>query len=125
MSAESKSANASKTVLIITVGFLVLYFFSKKDVFLYIAMGAGLLGSVSDYLADKIDWLWTKLGWLLSLIVPNIIMTIIFYVILTPTAFLSRLFGKSDPMDLKNTQSSLFKEKKETTFSKESFEKPW
>jgi hypothetical protein len=125
MSAESKSANASKTVLIITVGFLVLYFFSKKDVFLYIAMGAGFLGSVSDYLADKIDWLWTKLGWLLSLIVPNIIMTIIFYVILTPTAFLSRLFGKSDPMDLKNTQSSLFKEKKETTFSKESFEKPW
>ncbi|MFK7786899.1 MAG: hypothetical protein AB8B56_17390 [Crocinitomicaceae bacterium] len=133
MSAESSSttsggsseANSSKTVLIITVGFLVLYFFSKQDVLLYIAIGVGFLGSVSDYLADKIDWLWTKLGWLLSLIVPNIIMTLIFYVILTPTAFLSRLFGKSDPMDLKNSQSSLFKEKKERSFSKESFEKPW
>ena len=125
MSAESRSTNASKTVLIITVGFLVLYFFSKQNVFLYIAIGVGLLGSISDFLAEQIDWLWTKLGWVLSLIVPNIIMTIIFYLVLTPTAFLSRLFGKSDPMDLKNTEASLFKEKKETTFSKESFEKPW
>lgn len=124
MSAESRSTNPTKTVLVITVGFLVLYFISKQIVFLYIAMGVGILGAISSYLAEKIDWLWTKLGWLLSFIVPNIIMTIIFYLILTPTAFLSRLFGKSDPMDLKNTQSSLFKEK-ETKFSKESFEKPW
>lgn len=124
MSTASKSNNPTKTVLVITVGFLVLYFLSKQIVFLYIAMGVGILGAISSYLADKIDWLWTKLGWLLSFIVPNIIMTIIFYLILTPTAFLSRLFGKSDPMDLKNTQASLFKEK-ESTFSKESFEKPW
>ena len=125
MSEESKSVNPTKTVLVMTVGFLVLYFLSKQIVFLYIAMGVGILGAISSFLAEKIDWVWTKLGWLLSLIVPKIIMSIIFYVILTPTAFLSRLFGKSDPMDLRNTQSSLFKEKKETTFSKESFEKPW
>ncbi len=132
MSAESKSttsggsnaANPTKTVLVITVGFLVLYFVSKQIAFLYIAMGVGILGALSSFLAEKIDWIWTKLGWLLSFIVPNIIMTIIFYLILTPTAFLSRLFGKSDPMDLKNTQASLFKEK-ESKFSKESFEKPW
>ncbi|MDG1332096.1 MAG: hypothetical protein P8P74_07190 [Crocinitomicaceae bacterium] len=124
MSATSKSTNPTKTVLVITVGFLVLYFVSKQIVFLYIAMGVGILGAISSYLAEKIDWIWTKLGWLLSFIVPNIIMTLIFYLILTPTAFLSRLFGKSDPMDLKNTQASLFKEK-EYEFSKESFEKPW
>lgn len=124
MSAESKSTNPTKTVLVITVGFLVLYYFSQQDILLYIAMGVGILGSISSYLAEKIDWVWTKLGWLLSFIVPNIIMTIVFYLILTPTAFLSRLFGKSDPMDLKNTQSSLFREK-ESSFSKESFEKPW
>ena len=124
MSAQSKLANPTKTVLVITVGFLVLYFILKNDIFLYIAIGVGVLGAISDYLAEKIDWVWMKLGSLLSLIVPNIIMTIIFYLILTPTAFLSRLFGKSDPMDLKNVQASLFKEK-EAKFSKESFEKPW
>lgn len=124
MSANAKSSHPLKTVLIITVGFLVIYVISKQFTFLYIAVAVGLLGSISDYLAEKIDWLWTKLGWLLSFIVPNIIMTIVFYIVLTPTAFLSRIFGKSDPMDLNNSQSFLFKEK-ETTFSKESFEKPW
>ena len=124
MSGEKKSTNPTKTVLVITVGFLVLYFFSKQNVLLYIALGVGILGAASSFLAEKIDWLWNKIGWLLSFIVPNIIMTIVFYLILTPIAFLSRLFGKSDPMDLKNAQASLFKDK-ETSFSKESFEKPW
>lgn len=124
MSAESKAQHPAKTVLVITVGFLVLYLISKQNVFLYISLGVGILGALSSVLAEKIDWIWTKIGWVLSFIVPNIIMTIIFYIILTPTAFLSRIFGKSDPMDLKNSQTSLFKQK-ETTFSKESFEKPW
>ena len=124
MSGHTKSNNPTKTVLVITVGFLVLFLLSKQNTFLYIALGVGILGALSNYLAEKIDWIWTKIGWVLSFIVPNIIMTIIFYLVLVPTAFLSRVFGKSDPMDLKNSQASLFK-KKETTFSKESFEKPW
>ena len=124
MSAQPKSINPSKTVLVITVGFLVLFFFSKQNAFLYVALGVGVLGALSSCLAEKIDWIWTKIGWVLSFIVPNIIMTLVFYVVLTPTAFLSRIFGESDPMDLKNSRSSLFK-KKDTTFSKESFEKPW
>lgn len=124
MAAASQSQNPSKTVLVITVGFLVLYLISKQNVFLYIALGVGILGALSSFLAEKIDWIWSKLGWVLSFIVPNIIMTIIFYLVLTPTAFLSRIFGKSDVMDLKNTNESLWKSKN-TTYSRESFEKPW
>ncbi|PIE87412.1 MAG: hypothetical protein CSA03_00260 [Bacteroidetes bacterium] len=125
MSGGAQTSNPTKTVLIITVGFLVLFWISKQEVLLYIALGVGAFGGLSDFLAEKIDWLWTKLGWLLSLIVPNIIMTLVFFLVLTPTAFLSRLFGKSDPLDLKNAQSSLFKEKENASYSKESFEKPW
>lgn len=124
MSAKSKVTNPIKTVLVITVGFLALYFFSKQIIFLYIALGVGVLGAVSNYLAEKIDWIWTKIGWVLSFIVPNIIMTIVFYLVLTPTAFLSRVFGKKDVMDLRKPQESLWKSKS-TSFSKESFEKPW
>lgn len=124
MSAQTKSTNAEKTVLIITVGFLVLFYLSKQNAFLYVALGVGLLGAISTFLAEQIDWIWTKIGWVLSFIVPNIIMTIIFYLVLTPTAFLSRIFGKKDAMDLKNTSESLWKSKN-TPFSKESFEKPW
>lgn len=124
MSTESKSSNPTKTVLVITVGFLVLFLISKQDLFLYIAIGVGILGAISSYLAGIIDWIWIKIGWVLSFIVPNIIMTIVFYIILTPTAFLSRIFGKKDAMDLRNTSETLWKQKG-ATYTKESFEKPW
>ena len=124
MSEASKATNPVKTVLIITLGFGILFLLTKYDWMLYVALSVGALGAMSTFLAEKIDWIWTKIGWILSKIVPNIIMTLIFFLVLTPTAFLSRLFGKKDPMDLKNSASSLFKTKS-STFTKESFEKPW
>lgn len=124
MSEASKATNPAKTVLIITLGFGVLFLVTKHNWMLYVGLGVGLLGAISAFLAEKIDWIWTKIGWILSKIIPNIFMTIIFYLVLTPTAVLSRLLGKKDPMDLKNNASSLFKTKS-TTFTKESFEKPW
>jgi hypothetical protein len=124
MAVSSKATNPVKTVLIITVGFGVLFLFTKYNWMLYTAFIIGVLGAISDFLAEKIDWIWTNIGWILGKIVPNIIMTTVFYFVLTPIAFLSRLFGKKDPMDLKNTATSLFKTKG-TTFSRESFEKPW
>lgn len=124
MKEPKKSINSTKTVFVITVGFIVLYFISKQNWMLYVALIVGILGALSSFLAQQIDWLWTKLGWILSFIVPNILMTLIFFFVLTPTAFLSRIFGKKDAMDLKNTQESLWKSKT-TVYSKESFEKPW
>ena len=53
----------------------------------------GVAGISSDWLAGKIDWIWMKISWLLSLIMPNVILTIIFYLFLTPIAFLNKLFG--------------------------------
>jgi hypothetical protein len=119
-----KASNPIQTVLIITLGFGFLFLLTQHSWMLYVALIVGTLGAMSTFMREKIDWIWTKLGWILSKIVPNIILTIIFYLVLSPTAFLSRLLGKKDPMDLKNTATSLFKTKG-TTFSKESFEKPW
>ncbi len=124
MSAPKTATNPMKTVLVITVGFIVLHVISKQNWMLYVALSVGILGALSAFLAEKIDWLWTKLGWILSFIVPNILMTLIFFFVLTPTAFLSRIFGKKDAMDLKNSHGSLWKSK-EASYSKESFEKPW
>ncbi len=43
---------------------------------------------------------WTALGWVLGWINSRIIMTVVFYVIVTPTGAIMRLFG-SDPMGRK------------------------
>ena len=65
-----------------------------------------------------------KLSWLLSLIVPNIILSIIFFLFLFPIALLSRMTKKEDQLRLKNIYQSTFKEVNKT-FDKKSFENPW
>lgn len=113
-----------KTVLTITVGFLVIFLVNHQSWAIITALGIGIAGVFSPFLSRKIDFLWMKLAWVLSLIMPNIILTIVFFLILFPIAALSRLFGKKDPLQLKNSKDSTFsichKE-----FKKESFEKPW
>lgn len=114
----------TKTILTITVGFCILFLFLDIDLFLYIAIGVGIAGLLSNYLAEKITWLWSVLSWVLSLIVPNILLSIIFYVILFPLAILVRVFGKKNMLFLKNPEHSLFKDKA-TVITKDSFEKLW
>ncbi len=113
-----------KTVLVITVGFLFVYMVTKWQLYLTIALIVGLSGISSNYLAEKIDFLWMKLTWLLSLIVPNILLSLVFFLILTPVARLSKLFGETDVLNLKNAKNSLFKDV-DKRFEQSSFEKPW
>ena len=75
-------------------------------------------------LAEKIDFLWMKLAWVLSLIIPNILLSAIFYLFLFPIALLSRIFGNNDPLHLKNKGDSNYVDN-EKEFDKASFEKPW
>lgn len=124
MSAKKLDFDPTKTVLVITVGMLVVFFITKADWALYVALGVGLAGVISGYLAEKINWVWMKLTWVLSMIVPNILLAIVFYLILTPIALLSRVFGGKDQLMLKNNAPTVFKayDKK---FDPASFENPW
>jgi hypothetical protein len=124
MNPKQINSNPVKTVLIITVGFLIVYMVTKRPWAIKVSVLIGLLGLVSEYLAKKIDFFWMKLTWVLSLIIPNILLTLIFYFMLTPIALLSKLFGNKNQLTLKNTEQSLFKDCKKD-FDKASFEKPW
>ena len=124
MNTNKIKTNPVKTILVITVGVQIIYFTTLWEPALLISLILGLIGVISKYLAIKIDFLWMKLTWLISLIIPNILLTIVFYIILTPIALISRLFSKKDEMFLINTSSSLFKENNKT-FNKKSFQNPW
>ena len=65
-----------------------------------------------------------KLAWLLGAIVPRIILSAVFYLLLTPIAMLSRIFGDKDPLLLKKRTDSFFKVRVGEIQSS-SFEKPW
>jgi hypothetical protein len=113
-----------KTILVISMGFLIVYLITQWKWAVYITLTVGLIGIVSDYLSKKLDFLWMKLTWILSFIVPNVLLTLVFYLLLFPIAVLSRLFGEKDPLRLKNTTNSIFKNSNKK-FDKVSFEKPW
>ncbi|MFA5322437.1 MAG: hypothetical protein WC373_07150 [Smithella sp.] len=121
---KKQNTDPTKTVLTISVGLMVLYLITKWDWTILTALAIGLAGIFSTYLSGKIDYLWMKLAWLLGLIIPNILLAIIFFFLLFPVALLARLFGKTDPLDLKNTSASTFKNVNKK-FNKASFEKPW
>jgi len=121
---KTQKTDPVKTVLTISVGFTVLYFITKWDWTIITALVVGLAGVFSSYLSKKIDFLWMKLAWFLNLIVPNVLLTIIFFLLLFPLALLSRIFGKKDPLILKNKKDSYFKNCNRQ-LDKTSFEKPW
>lgn len=112
------------TVLVITVGFLFLYYFRRWEGWLFLAIAIGTLGSISSFLARKIDFFWRQLAYVLSLFMPKILLTLLFFLLLTPLALLSRLFRKEDPLSLKNNKESLF-QTYERDLDQSYFEKTW
>ncbi|HAC16508.1 MAG TPA: hypothetical protein DCE78_11280 [Bacteroidetes bacterium] len=124
MSQHQLKLDPIKTVLVITTGFLILYLVTDWQWTLTVSVVVGLSGIISKKLAEFINYIWMKLAWVLSLIIPNILMSAIFYLFLTPIALLSRVFGEPNQLNLKNTESSLFKVRNKE-FSKSSFEKPF
>jgi hypothetical protein len=119
-----KNAEPAKSVLAITVGFIIIYLATHWKWTLTVATVTGLVGVLSDTLSNYIHIGWTKLAKLLSLIVPNILLTAVFYLFLYPVSLLSKLFGSKDPLQLKNKSNTVYKEAT-AMFDRASIEKPW
>ena len=124
MNSIENKLKAKSTILVIVVGFIIIYTYSKNDNFLRISIIIGLLGVISDSASLIIDKIWFKISYILSLIIPNILLGSIFYLILFPIALLSRLFGNKDALMLINNKESFFKNRIQK-FKITSFENPW
>ena len=123
MAIKMKS-NPLKTVLTITVGFLIVYTVSGMKWVLSVTIVVGLAGILSSFLAEKIEWIWMKLTWVLSLIVPNILLGAVFYIFLFPVALLAKLFSRKNALQLKDHTASVYIETNKT-FTNKDFENPW
>lgn len=116
--------NKYKSTLTIVIGFVLLsnYFHAKS--LLILAITIGLIGVFSEKANDKIILAWEKLTELLGYIMPNVLLSIVFYFFLTPLAFVNRLNRKKNPLQLKNSTNSVFITKRKE-FTPESLEKIW
>lgn len=124
MEAKAKNTDSSKsTILVICMGFLLIYLAFHGKWALYTSLGVGVVAIASGWASQKIAWAWDKLSLLLGYIVPNILLSIIFFIFLFPISLISRLF-KKDPLMLSASHKTYFIDINKA-MDKSSFEKTW
>jgi hypothetical protein len=121
---QNKQNNTDKTILTIVIGFLIVFVVSQWKWALTVSLCVGLIGIFSTFLSQKIEWVWLQFTKILSLIVPNILLSTFFYLVLFPVAILSRIFEKKDPLQIKQKNSSYYISFSKT-YKKDDFIYPW
>jgi hypothetical protein len=112
-----------ETILVLVIALGVVCWFTGNRYYLLAAGLLGFTGLAIPALAEKIHWLWMKLGEGMGYVSSRIILSLVFFLVLVPIAFLARLFGrKAVKLDAKGT--TCFKERN-FRYTKESMEHMW
>jgi hypothetical protein len=98
-----------QNILVIVSGFCVLHlvFAERTIVFLIVATTILFISAISNRGALFIDKTWLWIGEKMGLITSPIILFLVYYLLLTPIAFLSRI-GRKDPLQLRAPEKSSF-----------------
>jgi hypothetical protein len=121
---QKMKSNPAKTALTISMGFLLIFWFSQMKWALLVSLIIGIVAILSEALSRYIELLWMKLAYVLSLIVPNIVLGVIFFAFLLPLSLLSKVFRKEDVLKLKNKFDSVYSVKNKE-YDKAHFENMW
>jgi hypothetical protein len=93
------------SVLLIIGAFL--YYFEKSSPFYFIIIGGALLllAIVYPNVLKPLNKVWMGLAIVLGFVMSRIILTVLFYLVLTPIGLLAKIFGKKF-MNLKYDESA-------------------
>jgi predicted membrane protein len=126
--AYMKREKTIETMLVITVGMLVLYFVFREKVwgeyFLIISLIMGLIGVFSNFLSEQVAWVWGKIAHILGTFNSYVLLSAVFFIILTPVAFLFRLTRK-DNLKLKAQKSGTVYEERNHLYVAKDLENVW
>ncbi len=112
-----------EAILVIVLGFLVLYLVLEKPLFLWISLGLGLLSLFSNFALAKITWIWYKLAEGLGYVNSRVLLSAVFFVVLVPVALMARLIS-GNKLKLKKEQRSYYEEVN-VKYDKEGMEDMW
>ena len=109
--------------MIISLGFIAIGFIINDAWPYYVAFGVGTLTLISKNIAELIVKLWFGLAKILGYVNSRILLTLVYYLILLPFAFMARL-SKKQALNL-NKQKETYFSTRDHLYIKEDFEKPW
>lgn len=114
----------SGTILVFVAVLMVLFLFNRNINLLYAALGFAAIGLLIPSLSRGIHWVWMKFAELLGGVMNKVILSLVFFIILMPVAFLSRLFRK-DPLKSKRGQATSYFIDRNFLYTKKSLEELW
>lgn len=123
MNGKNKLESKETLIVLITACLAMNYFFKNQNWF-FAALALGLIGVFSDYISNKIHFFWMSLANILSKISTSILLFLLFFIILTPLAFLRKKFKPFNFL-LKNNQLKTTFIEINKTYSKSDLEKMW
>lgn len=112
-----------KSILVIVLGFLVLYFIFEVPALLYVSAVVGIGSMLFGWFEKAVLWVWFKIAHILGWINTRILLSIVFYVFLFPMGLLYRALTKN-PLQLKRVSKSVYQER-DHTYTKEDLENIW
>lgn len=118
-----KDPTTPKTQLVIVTGLLVLAAIFQSEIPAYLALVIGFVSLAFPVAGNWIVWGWFKLAEGLGWFNSRVLLSIVYYFVVTPIGILFRLFG-NDPLFLKETRNSMYNFR-EHTYKKEDLENPW
>lgn len=79
--------------LIVLAGFLYWRGRESFEIFLISGLVLSVLGLVLPVILKPVYWVWMLLSIILGWIMTRVILSLLFYIVITPIGFFSRLFG--------------------------------
>jgi len=113
-----------ETIAVLALASLLILWIFEITAFLYVAILFLVIGVISKTATQFIHFLWMKLADVLSYISSRIILSFVFYFILTPISLFYRLFKQKSLFSSSQSLNSNYIERN-YTFSKEDIENPW
>ncbi|MFN0216209.1 MAG: SxtJ family membrane protein [Saprospiraceae bacterium] len=120
-----KRLKSLESCLVIATGLLALFFWLKNPWLLRVALVVGVFGALWPFAAYKIHQAWSLLAKALGWINGKILLSAVFYLFLTPIAWLARMFGASSMQLRKKPGDSSYYTKRDHRYEPKDLENTW
>ena len=114
-----------EALLSLTVFLVVLYALLHFKALLAAAIIVGLGGLAVKPLCDKIAWAWLKLSMSIGFVISRLLLSLIFFVVLTPIGLLWRIANRKDQLQLKRKAGSTYYTDRDHEYLPEDLENTW
>ena len=110
--------------VVLAVTSLLICYFTEKPALLVAAIFFLTAGFVFKSIGAVVSWAWLSLGLAIGAVMSRVVLTLLYYVVLTPLALCYRILNRKKTMCFRPSSESFFFER-DYTYSSKDLERLW